>query len=277
MRSGPLARAGPVKRIPQRLGCTARRTMAFRYCMCWRRCPHGLSRQLAALVSAGRLRQGTAELEPRHRPAAAPLVPQRSASAPASRPPPRRPRPAPAPGHRTRCARPPRPAPAAGGRNGHRNRPARSRRPAVPHAAGHQLTAQQDSHVQARMPGAEHPAGNARATPTCPASAWIVTLSRTLMPPTMPPPSRPPGRKGTPGAGGHRARARPAHPRASSRNQPPPRPVRGRPWNADGAHRPPQLRTPTVVTAHTDRLDGTDARPPCVRGPRNTGVHSGTR
>ena len=50
--------------------------------------------------------------------------------------------------------------------------------------------------------------------------------------------------------------------------------VRG---NADGAHRPPQLCTPTVVTVHTDRPCGTDARPLCVRGQRNMTVYSATR
>src|SRR5689334_2529936 len=39
---------------------------------------------------------------------------------------------------------------------------------------------------------------------------------------------------------------------------PPAGPIRG---NADGAHRPPQLCTPAVVTVHTDRPCGTDARP----------------
>jgi hypothetical protein len=46
---------------------------------------------------------------------------------------------------------------------------------------------------------------------------------------------------------------------------------------ADGAHRPPQLCTPTVVTVHTDRPCSTDARPLCVRGQRNMTIYSATR
>ena len=62
--------------------------------------------------------------------------------------------------------------------------------------------------------------------------------------------SRPPG--------GH-ADARPlGDPRQAGKRpqQGPSVAVRG---NADGAHRPPQLCTPTVVTVHTDRPCSTDA------------------
>src|SRR6201987_1684827 len=68
---------------------------------------------------------------------------------------------------------------------------------------------------------------------------------------------------------GHRPLSRPSTSRlrsASSHDTPLARAVRGR-GNADGAHRPPQLCTPTVVTVHTDRPYSTDARPLCVRGP----------
>src|SRR5208282_1460162 len=91
-------------------------------------------------------------------------------------------------------------------------------------------------------------------------------------------PARPSG-----AAGPSHARTAPAHPRtqptpivAATQSPAPPQvssitppalteallrwsvAVRG---NADGAHRPPQLCIPTVVTVHTDRPTGTDARP----------------
>ena len=50
--------------------------------------------------------------------------------------------------------------------------------------------------------------------------------------------------------------------------------VRGK---ADGAHRLPQLCTPTVVTMHTDRPYSADARPLCVRGQRNMTIYIATR
>jgi hypothetical protein len=43
------------------------------------------------------------------------------------------------------------------------------------------------------------------------------------------------------------------------------------------AHRPSQLRTPTVVAAQTDRPNRADGRPLYVRGQRNMTVHSATR
>jgi hypothetical protein len=69
----------------------------------------------------------------------------------------------------------------------------------------------------------------------------------------------------------------PTRRRTASRNTPQARPVRGRPWNADGAHRPPQLCTPTVLTMRTGRPNRAGARPPCVRGQHNMTAYSATR
>ncbi len=109
------------------------------------------------------------------------------------------------------------------------------------------------SHVQARVPGAGPPPANARATATCPASASIVTLLPIPVPRTAPPPSRPARpEKGPRCPRRAQAHARPAHPRTSSQDQPPPRPVRGRP-------RKHRRCAPTVPAARTDRPDSTGA------------------
>jgi hypothetical protein len=67
----------------------------------------------------------------------------------------------------------------------------------------------------------------------------------------------------------------PAGMHARLRRSPPPEnaasaAVRGRPWKR-------RRCTPTVVTLQTDRPYSTDARPLCVRGPRNTTPYSATR
>ena len=94
---------------------------------------------------------------------------------------------------------------------------------------------------------------------------------------------------------GHRPRSRPPLSREGSRtaglpagmharlrHSPPPKTPPARPSvavreNADGAHRPSQLCTPTVVTLHTDRPCSTDARLLCVRGQGNMTIYSATR
>ena len=58
--------------------------------------------------------------------------------------------------------------------------------------------------------------------------------------------------------------------RASDLNAPPAPPVRGRPWKR-------RRCPPTVLTVHTDRPNGTDARPLYVRGQRTTTCYSATR
>ena len=83
------------------------------------------------------------------------------------------------------------------------------------------------------------PPTNARATLARSARPATVTLSRTAGPAISAPAF--PGR---PAPGNHRGRqaehgnARSTQRRTSSRNTPPARPVRGRPWKADGVHRP---------------------------------------
>jgi hypothetical protein len=111
----------------------------------------------------------------------------------------------------------------------------------------------------------------ARARSARPAS---VTLSRTVSPAITAPalPGRPiPGNQ--PGSGRTQGHARSTPLCTSSRHTglrgPCPWLVRGRgprPW--------PSVKKPTV---HTDRPDGTDARPLCVRGHRNMTVYSDTR
>jgi hypothetical protein len=105
--------------------------------------------------------------------------------------------------------------------------------------------------------------------------------SRSPGPPAQPsctPPSRPPSSPGnhagrTTHTGMH-ARLRRLRQARTTAKCGPSVAVRG---NADGAHRPSELCTPTVRTVHTDRPNSTDARPLYVRGQRTTTVHSATR
>jgi hypothetical protein len=69
----------------------------------------------------------------------------------------------------------------------------------------------------------------------------------------------------------------PAQRRTSDQNTPWRAPSVAVRETADGADRPSQLRTPTVVTAQTDRPNRADGRPLDVRGQRNMTVHSATR
>ena len=146
-----------------------------------------------------------------------------------------------------------------------RDRLAGGTRAAMPQAIGEKLAHQQGGHVPARVPGTEHLADEGASGP------------RPLRPPgkrhalpdrrhpghhrTRPSPAAPPpGNR--PGSGRTQGHARSAQPRTSSRrnglrrprpwtrpwSRPPSVAVRG---NADGAHRPSQLCTPTVLTART--------------------------
>jgi hypothetical protein len=120
-------------------------------------------------------------------------------------------------------------------------------------------------------PGPSTPSTNARATRARSARPASVMVSRTAPASAQPPfpartdPGKFPGRR----AGAH-GDARSTRRRASSRDTPPARPVRGRPWKR-------RRCTPTATTVHTDRPCSTDARPLCVRGPRKTTVYSATR
>jgi hypothetical protein len=89
-------------------------------------------------------------------------------------------------------------------------------------------------------PGPSNPTANARATPARSARPATVKLSRISRPATSAPafPGRPdPGKSPGP-LGRIYGNARSTQRHTSSRNPPPARPVRGRPWKADGAHRP---------------------------------------
>ena len=121
-----------------------------------------------------------------------------------------------------------------------RDRPARSARPAMPDTVTEQLAHQQGGVIPARVPGTEHPADECAGDP------------RPLRPPghrhafpDLRPchqrtafPGRPvPGKSPGP-AGRMYGNARSTQRLTSSPNTRPARPVRGRPWKADGAHRP---------------------------------------
>ena len=102
-----------------------------------------------------------------------------------------------------------------------RDRLARSARAAVPDAVTEQLAHQQDRDIPARVPGAEHPPTNARATRARSARPASVTLSRTASPAISTPafPAAPP-REITRAAGRTHGDARSTRPRTSSRNTP---------------------------------------------------------
>jgi len=88
-------------------------------------------------------------------------------------------------------------------------------------------------------PGPSTPSTNVRATRARSARPASVTLSRTAVPAISAPALPRPPRKITGSPGGHTGDARSTQRRASSRNALPTRPVRGRPWKADGyADRP---------------------------------------
>ena len=83
-------------------------------------------------------------------------------------------------------------------------------------------------------PGLTNPADERSASRTRSARPQSVTVSRTVTPVISAPPSRPPALRENTGAAG---RTQGEHARlggASSRNKPPARPVRGRPWKPGG-------------------------------------------
>ena len=123
-----------------------------------------------------------------------------------------------------------------------RDRPARSARPAMPDTIAEQLAHQQGGVIPARVPGTEHPADERAGDPRPLRPPATVTLSRISRPALSAPafPGRPvPGK--SPGPPGRMYEyARSTQRLTSSRSPRPARPVRGRPWKADGAHRPSQ-------------------------------------
>jgi len=120
-----------------------------------------------------------------------------------------------------------RPSRAVPGPSRDRNRLAGSTRLAALDVVVEHLAYQQHGLLPRPMPRAGHRtherAGSARS-----ARSATVTLSRIASLVTLP----------APAAGRTRRDARPTQRRASSRDTPSARPVRGRPWKADGAHRP---------------------------------------
>ena len=110
----------------------------------------------------------------------------------------------------------------------------------MPDTIAEQLAHQQGGVIPARVPGTEHPdcerAGDPR--PLCPPGHRHALPG---LPPShqrtrLPRPPRPREITGPPGR--MYGNARPAQRLTSSRNTRPARPVRGRPWKADGAYRP---------------------------------------
>jgi hypothetical protein len=145
-----------------------------------------------------------------------------------------------APAPQGRCGRspppgqgPPRPRPEP-------DRPARSARPGLPDAVAGQLAHHQGGIIPARVPGTSTPPAKVRATRARSARPAIITLSQTAVPaisaPVRPRPHHP--RASHRAAGWIHGDARSTQRRTPSRNMRPARPVRGRPWKADGAHRP---------------------------------------
>jgi hypothetical protein len=127
-------------------------------------------------------------------------------------------------------------------------------------------------------PGPSTPSTNARATRARSARPASVTVSRTapaISSTALPCPHRH-GEGSGPSGGrtGMHARLGGARQAWTRRQRGPSVAVRG---NADGAYRPSQLRTPTVVSARTGRPKSTDGRPLYVRGQRNMTVYSATR
>ena len=68
--------------------------------------------------------------------------------------------------------------------------------------------------------------------------------------------------------------ARPTHRRTSSRNKPPTRPVRGRPWNSRRCHRPSCGTAPSAIRPWTPRHNGPQRDKVTHDGTEKNGPHS---
>ena len=129
----------------------------------------------------------------------------------------------------------------------------------LPDAVAEQLAPSSAASAPHGCPGPITPAVNARATRARSARPATVTLSRTAAPAISAPPSAAPPRKRAAG------RTQGIHARLSgarqARKTPPARPVRGRPWKADGAHRPSWRpgRRPLSVRGHRNASTHGDA------------------
>jgi hypothetical protein len=155
--------------------------------------------------------------------------------------------------------------------------PPGSTRAAMPHTVTEQLARQQDRNVPARVPRKhrtdEDTGYPRRLSPPRQASRSPGPLPEPSAHPPCPPgpaPGRSPGPRT-----GRRPNARSTQQRTSSRNTTPARPVRGRPWKTDGAHRPlrPPLR-PSAICPWTPQHAALQRYEMTHHGAEENGPHS---